>query len=203
MNHYFIGKVLNQNDAKQLNGPQSFIARNVPTVGKVFNFNTKFAYLGYMDENTILELQSKISNVLETLSDTFGPQSCTYTSFGITGLKTTKKSISILYKCDSVEKVIVPYLRSYINKFTGDESDFYPHVSLLRIDANDVNEVLKEDDSGKNILEKTFIPKQNTFDIDSIDIIKGTPIVKRMGQPSKYDDMDMKVINRYMLRGDR
>ena len=65
MNHYFIGKVLNQNDSKKLNGPQSFISRNVPTVGKVFNFNIKFAYLGYMDETTILELQNKMHKIKE------------------------------------------------------------------------------------------------------------------------------------------
>lgn len=201
MNHYFIGKVLIQNDAKKLNNAQSFLGRKIPTVGKIFNFNTKFAYLGYMNEQTMMELQSKISNVFETLTDTLGPQECTYTKYGITGLKTTKKSISILYENSKISDVIVPYLRSYTNQLTGDESDFYPHISLLRIDANDVNEVMKEDDKGKNILEKTFLPKPNTFTVDSIDIIKGTPIVKRMGQPSKYDDMDMKVINRYMLRG--
>ena len=64
MNHYFIGKVLNANDAKRLKGAQSYLSHSVPVVGKIFNFNTKFAYLGYMDEATILELQNKISNVL-------------------------------------------------------------------------------------------------------------------------------------------
>lgn len=203
MNHYFIGKVLNANDAKRLKGAQSYLSRSVPVVGKIFNFNTKFAYLGYMDEPTILELQNKISNVLETVTDTYGPQTATFTQYGIAGLKTTKKSVSILYKNDNVSDVIVPYLRSYINKLTGDTSDFYPHVSLLRIDASDVSDVMKEDAKGQTILQKTFLPKPNTFTIDSIDLIQGKPIIKRMGQPSKYDDMELKVINKFMLRGDK
>ncbi len=201
MNHYFIGKLLNPEDTKKLIKNQSFISRNIPTIGKVFNFNTKFAYLGYMDEPTMLELQNKISNVLETISDSFGPQTCTYTGYGITGLKTTKKSVSVLYDCDTFSKIIVPYLRSYIDQVTGDTSDFYPHVSLLRIDAGDVNEVLKEDNKGKNILQKTYLPDPKTFSIDSIDIMKGELIIKRSGQPSRYDDMNIKKINSFKLRG--
>lgn len=203
MNHYFIGKVLNTEDAKKLIKSQSFISRNIPTVGKVFNFNTKFAYLGYMDDKTILDLQNKISNVLEAVTDNFGPQICTYTGYGITGLKTTKKSVSTLYKCDNISNTIVPYLRSYINEITEDTSDFYPHVSLLRIDAGDVSEVLKEDNKGKNILQKTYLPDPKTFKIDSIDIIKGIPLIKRVGTPSRYDDMELKVINKYALRGNK
>ncbi len=201
MNHYFIGKLLNPDDAKKLIKSQSYISRNIPTTGKIFNFNTKFAYLGYMDEQTILDLQNKISNVLESLTDNFGPQKCNYTGYGITGLKTTKKSVSILYDCDVISKVIVPYLRHYINQITDDVSDFYPHVSLLRIAAADVNEVLKEDDKGKSILQKTYLPDSKTFVIDSIDIMRGDLKIKRLGMPSRLDDMDMKVINKYTLRG--
>lgn len=202
MNHYFIGKLLNPEDSKKLNSAQSYIARSTPAVGKVFNFNTKFAYLGYMDEPTFLDLQNKISNVLEALTDKFGPQTCTYTGYGVTGLKTTKKSVSALYECDNLSKVIVPYLRSYIDEITGDTSDFYPHVSLLRVEASDVKEVLKEDNQGKNILQKTFLPKPNTFAVDSIDIMKGIPKIKRSGTPSRLDDMDIKFVNKYVLRGD-
>jgi len=203
MNHYFIGKNLNPEDSKKLNSAQSFIARGgVPSVGKVFNFNTKFAYLGYMDEPTFLELQNKLSNVLEAITDKFGPQTCTYTNYGITGLKTTKKSVSVLYECDNLSKVIVPYLRSYVDEITGDTSDFYPHVSLLRIEASDVKEVLKEDKDGKTILQKTYLPKPNTFTVDSIDIMKGIPKIKRSGTPSRLDDMDIKIINKHSLRGD-
>ena len=201
MNHYFIGKLLNPDDAKKLIKSQSYISRNIPTTGKVFNFNTKFAYLGYMDEQTLLDLQNKISNVLEALTDKFGPQTCNYTGYGITGLKTTKKSVAVLYDCDEVSKIIVPYLRNYIDEITGNTSDFYPHVSLLRIDAGDVNEIMKEDDKGKSILQKTYLPDPKTFTFDSIDIMKGELLVKRSGQPSRYDDMNVKVINRYKLRG--
>lgn len=203
MNHYFIGKMLNPEDSKKLNSSQSFIGRStVPIAGKVFNFNTKFAYLGYMDQPTFLELQNKIGNILEAVSEKFGPQTCTYTNYGITGLKTTKKSVSILYECDNLSKVIVPYLRSYINEITGDTSDFYPHISLLRIEASDVKEVLKEDKDGKTILQKTYLPKPNTFTVNSIDIMKGVPKIKRSGTPSRLDDMDIEFVNKYELIGD-
>jgi len=203
MNHYFIGKILNIPDSKKLNSGQTFISRNIkvaPT-GKIFKFNTKFAYLGYMDHQTFLELQNKISNVLEALSEKFGPQTCKYTKYDITGLKTTKKSISILYSCNNINNVIVPYLRSYINEITGDTSDFKPHVSLLRVDASDIKEVLKEDNTGKNILEKVFLPKENTLLIDSIDIMRGIPKIKRSGTPSRLDDMDIEFVSKYSLNG--
>ena len=103
MNHYFIGKLLNPDDAKKLIKNQSYISRNIPTVGKVFGFNTKFAYLGYMDDQTLLNLQNKISNILEATTDNFSPQTCTYSGYGITGLKTTKKSVAVLYDCDRME----------------------------------------------------------------------------------------------------
>jgi len=201
MNHYFIGKLLNPEDARKLIKSQGYISRNIPTTGKVFNFNTKFAYLGYMDDQTFLALQNKLSNVLEALSDNIKPQTGKYTGYAITGLKTTKKSVAILYQNDIITNVLVPYLRSYVNKVTGDESDFLPHVSLLRIDASDVNEVLKEDDKGKNILQKTYLPDPKIFKIDSIDIMKGELLVKRTGQPSKTDDMNMRKVVSYPLRG--
>jgi hypothetical protein len=201
MNHYFIGKLLNPEDSKKLLKSQNYISKNVPITNKIYNFNTKFAYLGYMDEQTMLELQNKISNVLEAISDNFGPQNCTYTRYGITGLKTTKKSIAALYDSNNLSNIIVPYLRSYIDKITGDNSDFYPHISLLRIDANNVNKVLLEDESGKNILQKTFLPDPNSFLIDSIDIMKGELMTKRTGLPSRYDDMNIKKISSYKLRG--
>jgi len=203
MNHYFIGKLLNPDDAKRLTKGQNYISKNIPTSGKVFNFNTKFAYLGYLSDQDILELQNKLSNVMEALSDKIGPQTATYSKYGVTGIRTTKKSISLLYKNDTITNVVVPYLRNYINQITDDSSDFLPHVSLLRIDANDVNMVTKKDDKGQNILEKTYLPDPNSFIIDSIDIMKGIPVVKRQGAPSKYDDMNMTVINKFKLLGSK
>lgn len=198
MDHYFIGKLLNPEDSKKLIGKQSYITRNlnVPITGKIINFNTKFTYLGYMDEQTMLKLQDKLNNVFEALTMKYKPQKCTYTGYGITGLRTTKKSIAALYNCPIVEQVIVPFIRSYTDDITGETAGFYPHVSLLRIDARDQSEVEKQ-----SILNKTYLPDPNTFTIDSIDILKGTPKIRRSGPSSRYDDMEIKVINKYMLRG--
>lgn len=201
MNHYFIGKLLNPDDAKKLYGKQSFLSRNIPTTGKIFNFNTKFGYLGYMDEGTMLSLQDKLNNIFEALSNEFGPQKCKYIEYGITGLKTTKKSVSILYENDNIENIIVPYIRSYIDKITGETSYFYPHVALVRFDVRDQSEILKEDEKGKNILGRTFLPDPPEFLIDSVDILMGQTKIKRTGAPSKYDDMEMKVIHKYNLTG--
>lgn len=203
MNHYFIGKLLNQDDAKKLVGKQSYITKNlnVPVIDKIINPNTKFAYLGYMDENTILKLQDKLNNIFEAISTQFGTQTCTYKQYGITGLKTTKKSIGLLYNCSKISNIIVPYIRSYSDYITGETSDFYPHISLLRIDAKDQSSVLKPDNKGLSILEKTYLPDPKTFTIDSIDILRGDLKIKRSGLPSRYDDMELKVIHKYMLTG--
>lgn len=202
-NHYFIGKLLNPEEAKQLQGSQSYLSRNIKTTGKVINFNTKFAYLGYLDHESLLMLQDKLNNVFESIVNQYGPQKCKYTQFGITGLKTTKKSVSLLYQNDNLQKIIVPFIRHYVKQITEDESDFYPHVALLRFNARDENDILKPGKDGKNILQKTFVPRNPIFTVDSIDLMKGELKVRRMGAPSKYDDMDMVLVNSYKLRGQK
>jgi len=200
MNHYFIGKLLNSNDAQKLTGKQNYLSRNLPVTNKVINFNTKFAYLGYLDDNTMLDLQDKLNNVFEALTKTFQPFNCEYTQYGISGLKSTKKSVSVLYNNSEVSNVIVPFIRHYTNQITEDDSDFYPHVALLRFDASDYSKVVSaKDKKGLPLLETTFLPEPAYFTVDSIDIMKGTPLVRRSGPSSKTDDMDISVIHRYKL----
>ena len=200
MNHYFIGKFLNQDDQKKLFGKQTYLSKNLPITNKVENLNTKFAYLGYFDDLTMLELQDKLNNVMESITSYIDPINAIYKNYSITGLKTTKKNISILYDCPIITDIVVPYIRSYTNQFTEDTSDFYPHISLLRFDAKNLTTILnKTDNKGNNILENTFLPEPNTFLLDSIDIMKGVPKFRRSGPSSRYDDMDITIIHRYNI----
>ena len=195
MHHYFIGKLLNEDDSKNLSGAQSYIVKKTGSK-KITNLNAKFAYLGYMDEETFLQLQDKISNILGSISDNFAPHTCKYTGFDITGEKTTKKSISVLYENDVITKILVPYLRSYLSPITGESNVFFPHVSLARIDVQNINDEIRD------IVSKVFIPKYNpTFKIDTIDIMKGIPKVVRSGPSSKLDEMDMVLVSSYKLVG--
>lgn len=202
MNHYFIGKLLNPEDANRLKGKQSYLSRQIPTTGKVFNFNTKFAYLGYMDEKTMLELQDKLNNVFETLTENITTQKCVYTKYDITGPKTTKKSISLLYQNPTIENVVVPYIRSFTDGITEmrDAEGYTPHVALVRFDARDIGEVMKKNVKDLTVLNKTFMPEPREFTVDSIDIMRGELKVRRSGPPSPDDDMDLKVVHKYRLR---
>ena len=193
MHHYFIGKLLNQEDSKNLIGTQSYISRKINSK-KISNLNIKFAYLGYMDDETFLSLQDKISNIMSALSENVSASKSMYTGFGITGEKTTKKSVSIMYQNDIITKIVVPYLRSYLSPITGESMDYFPHISLTRIDVNNITADIEE------FLTTVRIPQNNTFTIDTIDILKGIPKIVRPGPSSKLDDMDMEVRASYALK---
>ena len=194
MHHYFIGKLLNPEDSKNLIGAQGYIERKTKSK-KVVELNAKFAYLGYMDDATFLELQDKISNITGVISEKFKAQECVYTGFGITGEKTTKKSVSIMYKNDVITQILVPYLRSFISTITNESNIFYPHISLARINTSDINQELE------SFVETIRVPKTQSFTIDSLDIMKGIPKVIRSGPSSKLDDMDMELVQSYKLVG--
>ena len=194
MNYYFIGKLLNTNDGGKLNGPRGFLTRNIPSIGKVYNFNTKFAYLGYMNEATELVIKDKLNNMFEAIANKYAPQECQYTQYDITGPLKTKKAISILYENDNISNVIVPYIRSYTDAvFSYQQTEYVPHIAMLRFDPRE--------SFNPSILQKTRLPTPNTFTIDSIDLLKGVPATTRAGPPSKYDDMYIKLVNRYPLTG--
>lgn len=194
MHHYFIGKLLNSEDSKNLIGAQGYIERKTKSK-KISELNAKFAYLGYMDDQTFLELQDKISNITGVISEKFKACECVYTEFGITGEKTTKKSISIMYKNDTITEILVPYLRSFISPITGESNIFYPHISLARINTADINQELEE------FVKTIRIPKATSFTIDTLDIMKGNPKVIRSGPSSKLDEMDMELVQSYKLVG--
>lgn len=203
MNHYFIGKLLNPEDARKLVGKQKYLSKQINVTGKVFNFNTKFAYLGYLDQSTELQLKDKLFNIFEAITAQYGPQKAKYTKYSVTGLKTTKKSVSVLYENKNITDIIVPYIRSYTDEITDGPSDFLAHVALLRFDASDVGQIMKKNEKELTILNKTFMPEPNTFNIDSIDILRGVPKVRRSGAPSRYDDMDIEVVDKFVLRGNK
>lgn len=210
--HYFIGKMINNEESHQLNGSQNYLLKQMNNLGvapsgkiQVKQFHTKFAYLGYTNKETELEVKDKLNNVFEALRNKFAPVQATYTGYNITGIK-TKKSISLMYTCDLVSEIIVPYIRSYTEDMRyypeeKNEPSFNPHVALIRFDAKDQNTLLKPDDSGKNLLQKVFLPKDPHFMIDSIDLLCGKPRITRPGTPSKYDDMDIEVVHRYTFIG--
>ncbi len=208
MNHYFIGYLLKPDDSKKLIGGQNFITRtlnqkDVQVLGKVTDFHTKFSYLGYLDKATELLIKDKLSNVFEAISSKFGPLEGEMTRYGLTkGIK-TKKSVAIYFKNADLENIIVPYIRSYTDHMlTKIPEDFEPHISLLRVDVKDTSKILEKDPrTGQDILEKTYLPKDNKFVIDSIQFLRGKPKIARTGAPSKYDEMDIEIIDQYKLRG--
>ena len=208
MNHYFIGFLLKSEDSRKLMGAQNYLTsqlhkKNASILGKVTNFHTKFAYLGYLDNQTELLIRDKLNNVFEAIANKFKPLEGEMTEINLTkGIK-TNKSIAIFYENKDLENIIIPYLRSYIDKMLDKPSEkVEPHISILRVDARDTGKILEKDPkSQKNILEQTFLPKENKFIIDSIQFLRGKPKITRTGAPSKYDEMDIEIINQYQLRG--
>lgn len=205
MNHYFIGFLLKNEDARKISSTQTYLSNllnrmDVDIIGKVLNFNTKFAYLGYLDHNSELIFKDKLNNIFEALSSKIKPNKSTYISYGITGSK-TKKSISAIYKNEILEDVIVPYIRSYTDEMTQRTTidDFIPHVAILRFNADDMGKIVKKDKNGKTLLDKIFLPKPDYFEIDSIQLLRGKTVITRQGAPSKYDDMNIEVIAQYKL----
>jgi hypothetical protein len=53
-------------------------------------------------------------------------------------------------------------------------------------------------DKSKKIFFETQSVPENSFIIDNISLIKGTPLKKRMGTPSTHDPMNFEVVHDYV-----
>jgi len=144
----------------------------------VNQFHTRFVYLGYLTDDSLEEFMQYINPAMMALAKTFAPIRCPFGDFSVKR-KSNYKKISVLYSSSIVSYVIVPYLRNYVNDILGypKTGEYMPHVNLCTV-KGPVDE-----------LPSTLVPEY--FDIRSIDILKGVPVEKRSGTPSKHDTMNI------------
>jgi hypothetical protein len=177
-NHYFIGASFDKSVTKPLRKIQNHIQRTMSVRHTVNQFHTRFVYLGYLTDDSLEEFMQYINPAMMALAKTFAPIRCPFGDFSVKR-KSNYKKISVLYSSSIVSYVIVPYLRNYVNDILGypKTGEYMPHVNLCTV-KGPVEE-----------LPTTLVPEY--FDIRSIDILKGVPVEKRSGTPSKHDTMNI------------
>lgn len=193
--HFFIGNIFkNDEQIKILKKIQKKLRFKYGL--KNFQFNNKFftnlIYLGYFDINTAnLYMENILSPLLEAISNNFKVLECQYLNFKLDYDKVFYNlSIEVNDKNNNLSDIIVPYL--YKNAITPIYNKEYKNQVPL------VNVLYYKDSTRiKNINNiKIELPK-NTFKIDHLSLIKGTPYKYRVGTPSVHDQLILEEIEQY------
>ena len=179
--HYFIGAKLDNNISNNLEKikqsvPQHLIHHEQRT------FHTRFVYLGYLSDEHAEQFVQFLNPAFIALAKRFKSLKGNFGNYN-SQQKSGYKKISINYESDIISNIVVPYLRSYVNKILHYENNnnYSPHVNLFTA----------KDKFDASRMHNNMIP--NHFNINSIDILAGTPVNRRSGTPSKNDTMNMEI----------
>lgn len=193
--HFFIGNIFkNDEQIKFLKKVQKKLRFKYGL--KDFQFNNKFftnlIYLGYFDYDTAtIYMDNIMTPLLESISNNFNVLKCEYMNFNL-DFDNVFHNISIDIKDthNYLVDIIIPYL--YNNAITPiydkEYKKHHPFINIL---------YYKDSTRIKNVDNiKIELPK-NTFKIDHLSLIKGTPYKYRAGMPSIHDQLILEEIEEY------
>ena len=195
--HYFIGNVLNNKNLiiKLKNLNQQLRTKYKLQESHVNNLiTTNLIYLGYFDIETAQVYMNEILQyLLKSVTSKFAPLECNITNFNIDRDSSFFK-IMLQYKDTNnyLEKIIIPYLyQNGIVPVLGNKR-YSRRGSIDCVFFKDSN-IIKS----KKFRIMTDFPKE-TFEINNLCLIKGTPIKIRSGTPSIHDQLSYEVIKEYV-----
>jgi hypothetical protein len=199
--HYFVGYKM-QNEAGRFKGLQRFLTNqlNIKNGKMVQDFHLRFAYLGYLD-NSVLELfvDKILGSLLETVEKNICEISCTTSRVKI------RKKVNSDYakvvvnldndELDKIIKYLVKYGTSKVFDNYNEASVKSAHINLFTFSTktNDVQAIRKK--LAQLQSKKGNGKKVNpiSFKVNKIEVLKGIPLVRRSGTPSKEDEMTIEV----------
>lgn len=203
--HYFIGYMLRFD-----NNFNNILEKYIDKINKIKEINikhkvdtvhTRFMYLGYLDENTAsLLITGKLKPILESMVDKISKSNlntnCTINKeLKIIGDKTTYNKIAITYNNELIETKIVPLLKNITDKvYQGSKYKFLPHINLMSIKS--IPEY-KRDIIESKINSNLEYP--NSFNLNSIDILRSNTFETRVGSPSKNDKSIIETILTFQI----
>ena len=199
--HYFIGNVLNNKKLiiKLKNLNQQLRTKYKLQESHVNNLiTTNLIYLGYFDIETAQVYMNDIFQyLLKSVTTKFAPLECNITNFNIDRDSSFFK-IMLQYKDTNnyLEKIIIPYLyQNGIVPVLGNKR-YSRRGSIDCVFFKDSN-IIKS----KKFRIMTDFPKE-TFEINNLCLIKGTPTKVRSGTPSIHDQLSYEVVKEYVYNFD-
>jgi len=219
--HYFIGKKLKKDDAKKIRETQQTIYEKNsyldPEV-KISNMYTPYLYLGYFNE----KIEDKLKNLLLpqffAIAEQFAPMNCHLKKYSFTGQSNNFQYLGLEYETPDkiLENVIIPYLKSYMDNYTGLNLTYetIPMIPLLRLNSSKMvqfsknNQYTKGED-GKYVFTNLPMPsvkynkdsRDKYIEIDSIDLLRATPIDVKKGRKSFNEPLQIDVLMSIPLGG--
>lgn len=219
--HYFIGKRLNKDDAAKFRATQQEIFEKNSYLNpevKLSAMYTPYLYLGYFHEKVEDKLKNLLLPQFFAIAEKFSPIKSTVNKYSFTGQSNNFQYLGLEYKTTDniLEKVVIPYLKSYMDNYTGLNLTYenIPMIPLLRLNANDMvkfakNNVNVKNNNGKYSFTGLPMPnlkyngenKQKYFEIDTIDLLRATPINVKKGRKSFNEPLHIDVIMSIPLGG--
>ncbi len=196
--HFFIGHMLNDISViKQLFNLRKKFKNKYKM--KEVHWNNKFfvnmIYLGYFDMATAnIYMEYIMTPLIKALTEKINSLNSTFTQYKLM-VDTSFYNLSVKLTDDNniLDTVIIPYLfeNGILPVYTKKKTQCNPYISLLHYKSSIK---LK---SKKDI--KIPVP-MNVININSISLIKGTPIKYRPGTPSIHDQLNIEEVVKYNLR---
>ena len=201
--HYFIGKRLKKQDAMKIREIQQDIQNKnefIDTQDKINNVYSPYLYLGYFNENIENKLKHLLVPQLFALAEKFAPMRCPLKNYSLNGQSRRYKYLALTYESPNnyLEDIIIPYLKKYLDEITGTEVVYenVPMVPLFRLKNKLIEEFIRKNphtkNDGKTIFTDIKMPqvsfnrntKQKYIDIDSLDLLRATPVTVKKGKKS-------------------
>jgi hypothetical protein len=186
--HFFIGNILrDQHQTKILKIVKKKIVKQyqLKEYHSNYPFCTNLVYMGYLDQNTAHRYMENImSKLLIAISEKIGELVCKYSRYTVLYDKSFYK-IGLEYNDENnyLSNIIMPYLKNegIMPIFNKTNNISKPIINLFYYKSSNGEELKK----GITV----FIPRE-TFVINNLSLIKGTPSRVRSGTPSLHDHMN-------------
>ena len=202
-NHYFLGVIIDHPDTiRRLRTLQRVLSQpkfNLPENKIDFeSMSSSFIYLGYLTEVVANKFIEYLNPLLLAVSHKFSTLDCKYTQIG-TNFQNDQSTIDIYFKCDILERVIIPYLLDYgIKPVLDTHCNRETSIPLVYLFGTDIDKSAMIED-----LKQVYLPKVDTFTINAIQIYKGEPIVFDGKVIGDKNNLAVNLITSYPLQNDQ
>jgi len=219
--HYFVGKLLNSQEARSGKNVQSIITKKFPLFtedDKTSSIYTPLYYLGYYNENYEQKLLTLLDPILEAIALNYDSFNCYYKGYTFSGKNSKYSTFSLFYEDDKniISDQIKPFLANAFTKTLNvPEDQFFTEplnvIPFFRVSNSVKNDIIAqypnnqfELSNGNSILNFNTFPiprdlfnknkRMNYFNFNSIDILRATPIEVKAGRQSAIDKMKIDLI---------
>ena len=224
--HYLIGKRLSKDSSMKIKDLQTQLQNQysfLTPVSRVQNIYTPFLYLGYLSESVEPKLKNLVSPQLFSLGEDLSSHRLYLNGYTFTGQSNSFKYLGLTYEDpeNAIEKVIIPYLKSYLDVYTEMNLLYenLPMIPLFRLNNSMQKQFLQQNQNKYEVKEignrkypyfnNISLPnvkydkdaKKKFVELDSIELLRATPIKIKKGKKSFNDQLAIDSILSIPLAG--